>query len=365
MEYDDDGLPVVVRQRHRANQGRGRSIDGKGATRRRARRPLVVLAGVSLTLSICALAVGLVLLAAERRPTRTDITFPGPLPQDRTGQTWLIVGSDRRTGHLIDPEGIDTLPGDPPADPNAALADLVLVARRDSTGTRLVTIPRDLVVSNSDGMPYRLTQVNDDGPQEMITTLCRSLGLTFDHMITIGMEGFEHTVDSAGGIDVTLDEPVRDMATGIDLAAGTHHLDGRDTLALVRSRNSGSDGSTPDIATVENGIDRRTRMGGQVFRSLGERVWPPWRHPIRGARVAWTLLGAVTLDRNTSLNDLRDLVSLVATSTSELLPSEPMDGTRGSITPVRSLGPGSGSVLESIGARLDPGSGRPIACDAP
>lgn len=337
------------------------------------RRRAVLLGRILIAAAMCLGLVGLTLAAAERRPERIDVVFPGPAPASDPGSNWLIIGSDERTGRHLEPDDAtdrrsNASSGNPPSsatgEPSDAHADMILVVRRDPSGSSVVTIPRDLVVINSRGMPYRIALIASDGPQEMLTTMCHSLGLSFDHLVVLGMEGFEDTVDRLGGVEVTLEEPLLDVAAGIDVTAGTHVLDGSRALALVRSRNSGSDGTDPTPETIEEGTLRRARMGARVLSALGERVSPVWRHPVRVVRAGWTLLGSATLDRHTSLGDLRSLASTVASADPQVLPTEPLSVTEGNGSLARRLGPDADRVLASIGAQTDPDTGSPRACDA-
>jgi anionic cell wall polymer biosynthesis LytR-Cps2A-Psr (LCP) family protein len=68
-------------------------------------------------------------------------------------------------------------------------------------------------------------------------------GIRMDHYMEIDFAGFKDLVDALGGVTIKLDEAIKDSKTGLDLTAGTHHLDGTDSLRLVRTRYGYGDGS--------------------------------------------------------------------------------------------------------------------------
>src|SRR5262249_49710963 len=65
----------------------------------------------------------------------------------------------------------------------------------------------------------------------------RTFGITVDHYAEAHFDGFERMVDSIGGVPLQVDRSIRDTWTGLDLAAGCRVLDGKQALALARSRH--------------------------------------------------------------------------------------------------------------------------------
>ena len=136
--------------------------------------------------------------------------------------------------------------------------------------------------------------------------LCRSLAMPVDHVVVVNLRGFVTLVDAVGGVDVTLEHPLRDEHAHIDLPAGTQRLDGRTALGFVRSRQGEIlvDGTwTAD----PEGAAGRQRRGGEVFRALQGRL--P-RNPVTLYSLAWRTLPETSLSDGTSLLDLagfRDL----------------------------------------------------------
>jgi LCP family protein required for cell wall assembly len=164
------------------------------------------------------------------RAPRVPVTLPG----SDDGTAYLLLGSDSR-GRL--PEADRARYADR-HQASAERADLVMVLRTDEDGTaRLLSIPRDLYVGAGSGRPHRLGLALADGPQAMVDSLCRDLGVGVDHVAILDFRGLVDLVDATGGVTVTTTEPLRDRRSGLLLPrAGTQALDGEQALAWVRSR---------------------------------------------------------------------------------------------------------------------------------
>jgi LCP family protein required for cell wall assembly len=157
-------------------------------------------------------------------------------PQAGSGTNFLVVGTDSR-------EGIN--PGDPNADAfiggggsTGARTDSIMVLRVDGAEQSILSIPRDLWVTDpATGQLGRINSTYNAGPANLIQTV-QSLGIPVHHYIEINFVSFGKLVDAVGGIDVTFANPSRDTASGLVIEeAGTHHLDGTQALAYVRSRH--------------------------------------------------------------------------------------------------------------------------------
>ena len=249
---------------------------------------------------ILAVVVGLttagVLLNA--RANRLDV---GLRTSRDEGRTLLVVGIDDRS---LAPEG--TTDFGELGDEHGARADLILALHRRGGEIRAASIPRDLVVEVAPNEYDRLATSWLRGPQAFVDGLCRSLAMPVDHVVVVNLRGFVTLVDAVGGVDVTLEHPLRDEHAHIDLPAGTQRLDGRTALGFVRSRQGEIlvDGTwTAD----PEGAAGRQRRGGEVFRALQGRL--P-RNPVTLYSLAWRTLPETSLSDGTSLLDLagfRDL----------------------------------------------------------
>jgi len=143
------------------------------------------------------------------------------------------------------------------------------------------------------------------GPQALVDSLCRTLGIGVDHLATIRFLSFAHLVDLVGGVDVTMDQPERDTVLGFEYGPGTHHLDGASALTYVRVRHLEQfrDGQwQPDPESALGRGDRARTVLAQIGRDA-----PSFSDPIGFARFAWSVSGAVTVDESSGVGDVRGL----------------------------------------------------------
>jgi LCP family protein required for cell wall assembly len=141
------------------------------------------------------------------------------------------------------------------------------------------------------------------GPACTVKTVEAMTGIRMDHYIEVDFRGFEQLVDALGGVEVTLTEPISDEHSKLDLAAGTHRLDGEQSLALVRTRKSVGDGS--DLGRIQ--------LQHAFLRALAEEVRDVGvlSSPGRLYALADTATSAVTTD--SALASVPALTSLART----------------------------------------------------
>ena len=140
------------------------------------------------------------------------------------------------------------------------LADAIRIVRVDFVTPKITVLefPRDLwveiphIADNLDGQDHeKLNQAflygnagfkYWDDPTEGSGLLALTLNLNFgaqvDHYITVNMRTFVNIVNALGGIDVNI--PDKETARTSNLPIGQHHLNGDETLKLVRNREGGS-----------------------------------------------------------------------------------------------------------------------------
>src|SRR4051812_34610894 len=82
----------------------------------------------------------------------------------------------------------------------------------------------------------------------LVNEMSYVVGVPIDYYAQIDIAGFSQLIDTVGGVDVTIENPVNDPGyqfspteTGFFLDAGTHHLDGKYATAFARSRHGSSD----------------------------------------------------------------------------------------------------------------------------
>ncbi len=222
-------------------------------------------------------------------------------PSAAPPQTWLILGVDSRQTVPEGPNHYGTT-----SDVQGSRADIIAVAQPTEAGLTVLSIPRELTLRSKDGGIERLATSHLAGPQATVDLLCHGLGVTTTHLVTIDMAQFAGIVDSLGGVEVEIPEPVRDSYSGLSLpTAGTHRLDGVQALALVRSRHPEvlREGTWTALDEAE-GHQRRAESVSSVMRALVASLAKDASRPWSAHQRAHSIAGNLTLDHGTGLMDL-------------------------------------------------------------
>ena len=191
---------------------------------------------------------------------------------------WVFSGTLPRTNVLI--LGLDRRP----EQGYVVRSDTMVLATVHPTGPgiALLSLPRDLYVQIPGYGTNRINTahfwgeyaVPGNGPSLAMQTVSLNLGVTTDKYVRVDFNGFRAVVDAAGGIDITVDEPIVDDAyptpdygtMRIEIPAGALHMDGETALRYARSRHGSSD------------FDRAERQQqiliGLVRRLLEPSTWP-------------------------------------------------------------------------------------------
>lgn len=148
------------------------------------------------------------------------------------GETWLIAGSDSRSGTSMEGDGVE-----------GARTDSIMVLNKAPNGqVSLVSLPRDTYV---DIPGYGGDKINSaytwGGAPLLVETVEDLTGLSVDHYVEVGMNGVGAMVDAVGGVEVCLDYDVKDPDSGLvwDTSKGTcQTVDGTTALAYSRMRKS-------------------------------------------------------------------------------------------------------------------------------
>ncbi|MBL7549976.1 LCP family protein [Frankia sp. AgB1.9] len=253
----------------------------------------------------------------ETQLSRTDLsagrvegTRPPAIPHGR--ETWLLVGSDVRTG-------ADS------AEVGGARSDTMMIGYLGSNGsTTLVSVPRDLKVTipaftDSAGKHHsaRTDKINSafnlGGPALLLRTLENVTNVRIDHFAEIDFSGFKQMSDVLGGVEVCMvKDPFKeyvaedgktstnlnDPMSGFRGQVGANVLEGDNALAFVRQRHGFVNG---DYSRIQ----RQQAFLAAVFRKVnsGNLLTDPGK--LAGFLNAVT--GAITVDSGTSLTDLRTL----------------------------------------------------------
>ncbi|MEU8543787.1 LCP family protein [Streptomyces sp. NPDC048717] len=221
-----------------------------------------------------------------------------------TGQNLLVLGSDSRAG---DNAALDK------AAVSGARSDTALVIHvpEGRSGAVAVSIPRDTLITRpeckrrdgSEAPEARRVMFNSVyaqfGPACVVKTVEKMSRLRLDHYMEIDFAGFKDLVDVIGGVTIDVDKAISDKHSGLELAAGTQHLDGTQALAFARTRYGIGDGS--DLGRIGNQQKFLTALLAEVKRQdlLGS--------PTKTYKIANSATEALTTDSGlASLTSLGD-----------------------------------------------------------
>jgi LCP family protein required for cell wall assembly len=198
------------------------------------------------------------------------------------GTNWLIVGSDSRS-ELTAKEEKQFATGDAAGQ----RTDTIMLLHSGSSGTVLVSLPRDSLLSIPGHGKNKLNSAfSFGGPTLLVRTVEQATGLTIDHYAEIGFGGFVQVVDAVGGVDMCIEDSINDPKAGIKLKAGCQELDGENALGYVRTR-----------ATPRADLDRIEHQRA-FLSALMKRVASPFTvlNPFRVVALVNALPGALTVD---------------------------------------------------------------------
>lgn len=278
--------------------------------RRRVGLRLATVVRAAAVLVVVAVVVGAVYsMVAVRRIAPVAVDLPG----SDDGRTYLLVGSDSR-------ERVSQARRKEYADRKQAQgerADLLLVLRAPGSGpATVVSVPRDLYVGREAGRPHRIGLSLQDGVQQLVSSLCRDVGVGVDHVLLVDFDGLIDLVDAVGGVSVTTRAPTRDARARLSLAGpGRQPLDGRAALAWVRSRHPELKVGTrwvadpmADPTRTSHAADVIEQVAGKASRNplaLHRSIWAVGSHLRRDeglgafglAHLAWNLRAATAEGR--------------------------------------------------------------------
>ncbi|MET8669160.1 LCP family protein [Streptomyces tendae] len=299
----DHGHPETER-RSQPGHGRGR----RGAKKRKRRWGRITLV-VLLLLLLAAGGYGYYLYR-DLNGNINGVDINDAIGKDRpeklptSGQNVLILGSDSRAGDNAE-LNTGNVAG---ARSDTALVMHIPEGRKEAVA---VSIPRDTLVTRPectkpDGSEVASAErvmfnsvYSQVGPACVVKTVEKMSGVRMDHYVEIDFAGFKDLVDAIGGVTVTVDQDIHDKSSGLDLTAGTHKLNGTDSLAFVRTRHGVGDGS--DLGRIGLQQEFMIALLSEIKKQdlLGS--------PTKTYKIADTLTAALTTDSElASLTALAD-----------------------------------------------------------
>jgi LCP family protein required for cell wall assembly len=161
----------------------------------------------------------------------------------------LLLGSDSRAGLSEEEQaafGSEQTVG-------GQRSDTIILMSIDPRREQAVVVhfPRDLRVEiPGHGLDKINAAYSYGGPDLVVKTVRDFTGLRIDNYMEIDLAGFEHLVDTLGGVRVCVDRPMFDELAGLAIPkAGCYLMDGPTALAFVRARHVEGD-AIPDFSRI-------------------------------------------------------------------------------------------------------------------
>ncbi|ONH58186.1 transcriptional regulator [Frankia sp. CcI49] len=295
--------------------GLGRSQGGRGLA---GHLGLSVLALCSATVLLFSVGGWSVATYSDRNVTRLGLDLGG---DDKSAKhdvaNYLLVGNDSRAGTN----------GEYGDEPGQHSDTTILMHVAADGATTMISFPRDTLVdipayTDNAGKKHRQhkgkfnSALHDGGPQLLVNMIQSLTGMQVDHYVAVDLAGFKKITDAIGGVDVCVKPSdfvdrfkddngrwrtstnTKDSMSGWVGGPGTVHVNGDQALAFVRQRHGFRDG---DIARIQ----RQQQFLGAVFhKAMSGDVLT---NPLKSSALLRAATGAVTLDDDTSLDELLDL----------------------------------------------------------
>ena len=212
------------------------------------------------------------------------------------GTNYLIVGSDTRTGISPDDPNASAIIGPGAEGGEPERSDTIMILRVDGEGSRMLSVPRDLLVTISEtGQTTRINSAFTGGPRRLIATLRDQLQLPIHHYLEIDFVAFRDLVDALGGITISFPHPASDHMSGLNVPeAGDVRLDGTQALAYVRSRYYTETIDGRQVTEPTGDLGRTVRQ--QQFLSAVVSEMGGERNPLRLMRMTSTMADGMRID---------------------------------------------------------------------
>lgn len=307
----DDFPDLPERERDRDGAGAGPDDEGRrdyGRAPRTRRRHGIPLPGLPrrprvgraltvgrvvkwlVTAAIAWLALSLVLFLISAQLQQGDlsgkVSLGGAGFPLTSANTVLVLGSDARPKGSKEP-GADV--GGP------SRSDSILLMRVGGGKNARLSIPRDTIV-NIPG--HGLNKINAayafGGDKLAVQTIEQYLGIKINHLIEVNFSNFPDLIDAMGGITYNGSCVVSRINGGsknggytLRLKDGKTHIDGKQALALARTRHNDCNKAESDLT--------RARRQQKILSAMKSRVASPWAFP-RLPWIAWNAPKALKSD---------------------------------------------------------------------
>jgi LCP family protein required for cell wall assembly len=234
--------------------GTGGSSAGRGWRERLTpKRMLLGLLVIVVGWLLLSLAIFLVSAHFERTPPPSEVASvlrPAGFPLTSANNI-LVLGSDRR------PKG-SREPGANTSGPSRS--DTIMLIRTGGDHSARLSIPRDTVLEiPGHGMQKINAAYAFGGPALSISVIENYLHIPINHLVEVNFENFPQLIDAMGGVDYTGGCMISEISGGfrnggftLRLSPGAHRLNGKQALALARTRKNLCAPSQTDLQRAEH-----------------------------------------------------------------------------------------------------------------
>ncbi len=192
----------------------------------------------------------------------------------------LVLGSDRRQKNSREPGAEKSGPG---------RSDTIMLIRTGGGHSARLSIPRDTVVEIPGHGLQKINAAHEfGGPTGSIRVIKNWLGIPINHVVEVDFENFPALIDAMGGVDYTggciisrLDGGFSQGGYTLRLKSGTHHIDGRQALAIARTRENLCRPNETDLQREEHQQALFNAMKQRLLSvsSLVRLPWIAWNAP--------------------------------------------------------------------------------------
>ncbi|MFZ1924641.1 MAG: LCP family protein [Solirubrobacteraceae bacterium] len=271
-------------------RGAGANPTGRRPWRERITPKRIILGLLALVFTWLALSLVLFLISAHFERTSLPSNVAGVLDPSgfplTSANNILVLGSDRRQKDSKEP-GAETT--------GFGRSDTIMLIRTGGGHAARLSIPRDTVVEIPGHGLQKINAAHEfGGPAESVSVIKDWLHIPINHVVEVNFENFPQLIDAMGGITYSgscivskLDGGSADGGFTLRLSAGTHHVDGKQALAIARTREN-------LCAPNETDIQREEHQQA-LFNDMKDQLLSPSSF-LRLPLIAWNAPPAIISD---------------------------------------------------------------------
>jgi LCP family protein required for cell wall assembly len=257
---------------------------GTGGWRERVTPRRVLFALIGLIVGWLLLSLVLFLISSHFERTSLPSNVAGVLDPAgyplTSANNILVLGSDRRQKDSKEPGAETTGPG---------RSDTIMLIRTGGGHAARLSIPRDTIVEIPGHGLQKINAAHEFGGAALsVSVINHWLDIPINHVVEVDFENFPQLIEAMGGVTYTggciisnLDGGSANGGFTLRLSAGTHHLDGKEALALARTRENLCAPNETDIQREEHQQALFTDMKSRLLSpsSFLRLPWIAWNAP--------------------------------------------------------------------------------------